>query len=131
MMGGAIIAGPIAGTLDNIGSFMALGTFAAIISAIYFRFIHPRLNATRVRDTYGALYIFIVSFLGTFFIQPLVLIGMVRNSVNSNLLMNVPLTNGDIAGWSLAYVGISLGIGLVAGFALGAILGCMQHEVIR
>lgn len=131
MIGGAIVSGPIAGTLDNIGAFMALGTFAGILSAIYFGFIHPKLNATRVRDTYGALYIFIISFLGTFFIQPIVLIGMVRNTVYSNLLMNVPITNGDVAGWSLAYVGISVGIALVAGFGIGAIMRCMQHEVIR
>lgn len=131
MIGGAIMAGPIAGTLDNIGSFMAIGTFAAILSALYFGYIHPRLNATRVRDTYGAVYIAIVSFLGTFFIAPLVLIGMVRNDVRSNLLMNSLLTNGDIAGWSLTYVGISVGIALVAGFSIGAFMLCMQHEVIR
>ena len=131
MIGGAIMAGPIAGTLDNIGAFMAIGTFAAIISALYFGYIHPKINASRVRDTYGALYIAIVSFLGTFFIAPLVLIGMVRNKVNSNLLMNSPLTNANIAGWSLTYVGISVGIALVAGFAVGAFLMCMEREVIR
>ena len=131
MIGGAIMAGPIAGTLDNIGAFMAIGPVAGIISAIYFGYIHPKLINTRVRDTYGALYIAIVSFLGTFFIAPLVLIGMVRNDVFSNLLLGIPLTNGDIAGWSLTYVGISVGIALVSGFALGAILMCMEREVIR
>lgn len=131
MIGGAIMAGPIAGTLDNIGAFMAIGTFAGILSAIYFAKIHPRVNATRVQDTYGALYIAIVSFLGTFFIAPIVLIGMVKNNVNSNLLMNFKLTNGDIAGWSLAYVGISLGIALVAGFSIGAFMMCMEKQVIR
>jgi hypothetical protein len=125
MIGGAIMAGPIAGTLDNIGAFMAIGTFAAIISALYFYKIHPKLNATRVRDTYGALYIAIVSFLGTFFVAPLVLIGMVNNGVFSNLLMNSTLTNSEIAGWSLSYVGISIAIALVAGFAVGTLLMCM------
>lgn len=127
MIGGAIMAGPIAGTLDNIGAFMAIGTFAAILSALYFGYIHSRLNSTRVRDTYGALYIAIVSFLGTFFVAPLVLIGMVRNDVASNLLMNSVLTNADIAGWSLAYVGISIGIALIAGFSIGAFMMCIQH----
>jgi hypothetical protein len=125
MIGGAILAGPIAGTLDNIGAFMAMGTIAGIISAVYFGTIHPKLNATGIRDTYGALYIAIISFLGTFFIAPLVLIGMVRNTVNSNLLMGVPITNGDIAGYSLAYVGISVGIAMVSGFAIGALMYCM------
>lgn len=131
MIGGAIIAGPVAGTLDNIGAFMAMGTFAGLISSVYFAYIHPKLNRTRVSDVYGALYVAIISFLGTFFIAPLVLIGMVRNNVFSNLLMGIPLTNGDIAGWSLAYVGISVGIALVTGFGLGAILWIFQREVVR
>lgn len=131
MIGGAIIAGPVAGTLDNIGAFMAMGTFAGIISSIYFAYIHPKLNKTRVSDVYGALYVAIISFLGTFFVAPLVLIGMVRNSVHSNLLMNTFLTNGDIAGWALTYVGISVGVALVTGLGLGAILLLFQREVVR
>lgn len=131
MIGGAIMAGPVAGTLDNIGAFMAMGTVAGLISSIYFTYIHPKINNTRVHDVYGALYIAIISFLGTFMVAPLVLIGMVRNNVMSNLLMNQPLTNGDIAGWSLVYVGISIGIALVSGIVLGAILRIFQREVIR
>ena len=131
MIGGAIIAGPVAGTLDNIGAFMAMGTFAGLISSIYFAYIHPKLNNTRVSDVYGALYVAIISFLGTFFIAPLVYIGMVRNSVFSNLLMGSPLTNGDVAGWCLSYVGISVGVALITGFGLGAILWIFQREVIR
>jgi hypothetical protein len=130
MIGGAILAGPVAGTLTNIGAFMAMGTFAGIISSLYFGKIHPKLNKSNVRDTYGALYIAIVSFLGTFVVAPLVLIGMVRNEVFSSLLMNSPLTNSDIAGWSLAYVGISVGVALVAGFSVGAFMMCMEKEVI-
>ena len=139
MIGGAILAGPIAGTLTNIGAFMAMGTFAGIISALYFGKIHPKLNKINVKDTYGALYIAIVSFLGTVFVAPLVLIGMVRNEVFSSLLVlgsptltTTPtlaelgyLTNSDIAGWSLTYVGISVGVALVAGFSTGALMMCM------
>jgi len=128
MIGSAILAGPIAGTLDNIGAFMAMGTFAGIISALYFGYIHHRrINEIRVRDTYGAIYIAIISLLGTFFVAPLVLIGMVRNTVNSSLLMGVPITNADVAGWSLVYVGISVGIGLVSGFGVGALMMCMER----
>jgi ammonia channel protein AmtB len=60
MIGGAILAGPVAGTLDNIGAFMAMGTIAALISCFYFASIHPRINGTNVNDVYGALYIAIV-----------------------------------------------------------------------
>ena len=79
MIGGAIMAGPVAGTLDNIGSFMAIGTVAGIVSSFYYGYLHPKLNSLTIRDTFGALYIAITSFIGTFFVAPLVLIGMVRN----------------------------------------------------
>lgn len=125
------MVGPIAGTLDNPGAFMAIGTFAGIISALYYGFVHHKINRTRVYDTYGALFIFIVSFLGTFFIAPLVLIGMVRNEVTSVLLNNVLITNGDVAGWSLVYVGISVGIAAASGLFIGLLLKCLEREVVR
>ena len=40
MIGGAIMSGPVAGTLDNIGAFMAIGTVAALVSAFYFGYLH-------------------------------------------------------------------------------------------
>ncbi len=131
MIGGAILAGPVAGTLDNIGAFMAMGTFAGIISALYFTYIHPKLNKTRVSDVYGALFIFIISFLGTFFVAPLVMIGMIQNDVYSNLLMNAFVTNSDNAGWILIYVGISVGIALASGLVIGLLLRAFQTEHIR
>jgi len=131
MIGGAILAGPVAGTLDNIGSFMAIGTFAGIISAIYFGKIHRKVNRNSVYDTYGIIYILIVSFLGTFFVAPLVLIGMVRNQVNSNLLGNIPITTTTSAGWILAYVGISVGVALLSGLFVGLLLKCFNREQIR
>jgi hypothetical protein len=131
MIGGAIIAGPVAGTLDNIGAFMAMGTFAGLISSIYFAYIHPKINRTRVSDAYGALYVFIISLLGTFFVAPLVIIGMVRNNVASNLLMGNLITNANNAGWILVYVGISAGIALASGLVIGLILMCFQREHIR
>lgn len=93
IIGGAIIAGPIAGTLDNIGSFMALGAFAAIINIFYFGYLDRKMNKHHITDTYGAGYIAIVSLLGTIFIAPLTIVGMVNNSVNSNSLSNVILTD--------------------------------------
>jgi energy-converting hydrogenase Eha subunit G len=76
MIGGALLAGPIAGTLDNFGVMMAIGTFAGIISALYFAFLHNKINRNSVFDTYGVLYIFIISLLGTLMVAPLVLRGM-------------------------------------------------------
>ena len=81
MIGGAIMCGPIAGTMDNIGSFMAIGMVAGIISAIYFGKVNSSINKSSVFDTYGIIYILIVSFLGTFFVSPLVHVGMTENSV--------------------------------------------------
>jgi hypothetical protein len=89
MIGGAIICGSIAGTLDNIGAMMALGTFAGIISSLYFGFIHPKINKNNIFDTYGIFYIFIVSLFGTMFVAPVVLLGMYKNNVLSNTLNNV------------------------------------------
>jgi hypothetical protein len=122
MIGGAILAGPVTGTLDNIGAFMAMGTIAALISCFYFASIHPRINVTRVKDTYGAIYIATISFLGTFFVAPLVLFGMVKNSVQSNLFLNAPIIDSAAARYSLIYVAISFGIAIFSGLFIGFFL---------
>lgn len=131
MIGGAILAGPVAGTMDNIGAFMALGTFAGILSVIYFGKVHSKINRQTIFDTYGAIYIALISFFGTMFVSPIVIIGMVRNEVNSNLLMNILISNADSAGWVLIYVGISVGIALFSGLFVGLIIKCFGREVIR
>lgn len=118
------MCGTIAGTLDNIGAMMALGTFAGIINVLYFRYVHLKINRNRVFDTYGVLYIFIVSLLSTFFINPIVLIGMYDNTVYSNLLNNIFVTSFETAGWSLTYMGISIAIALVSGLFVGLVLKC-------
>lgn len=128
MIGGAIIAGPVAGTLDNIGAYMAMGTFSGIISSLYFAYLHPRLIRSRVSDVYGALFVFIIAFLGTFMVYPLVIVGMIRNEVRSNLLMNNILGDGDNAGWILSYFGISVGIAFLSGLIIGGILRAFQKE---
>jgi hypothetical protein len=119
IIGGAILAGPVAGTMDNFGAFMAIGTFAGIVNAIYFAKIDPKINGSSILDTYGGLYILIISFLGTMLVQPVVLIGMHNNDVQSNLLDNVLVDNYNSAGWSLIYVGLSVGIALFGGLITG------------
>ncbi len=127
MIGGAIICGSIAGTLDNIGAMMALGTFAGILSALYFGFLHPKINRNNVFDTYGVLYIFIVSLFGTMFVAPIVLRGMYNNDVLSNTLNNVLVATLQSAGWSLVYVGISVGIALGTGLIIGLFLRSLDR----
>ena len=125
MIGGAIMSGAIAGTLDNIGAMMAIGTFAGTVSALFFSFVYPKMNRNSVIDTYGVFYIFIVSLLGTMMVAPLVLRGMYNGGVLSNQLNNVVVSSWNSAGWSLVYVGISFGIALVGGFILGLFLRCL------
>jgi hypothetical protein len=127
MFGGAILGGSVAGTLDNIGAFMAIGTVAGVISVLYFQYLHPRLNRTSVFDTYGATYLAIISFLATFFIAPLVITGMFNGMVYSNLLMNVLVVMKSSAGWILSYVGISTGVALGGGLFAGLIIRIFQN----
>ncbi len=119
------MCGTIAGTLDNIGAMMAIGTFAGIVSALFFGFVYPKMNKHSVLDTYGVFYIFIVSLLGTMMVAPLVLRGMYNSNVISNQLNNVVVSTLNSAGWSLVYVGISFGIALVGGLILGLFLRCL------
>lgn len=87
------MAGPIAGTMDNIGAFMAIGTFAGLLNALFYWKVYDKMNKNSVFDTYGVMYIFVASIFGTMMVQPLVLIGMIRNSIASNLLNDVTITN--------------------------------------
>lgn len=131
MIGGAIMAGSIAGTLDNIGAMMAIGTFAGIVSAIYFGYIHNKINRNSVFDTYGVFYIFIVSLLGTMLVAPIVLSGMWNSNVLSNQLDRVTVSTLSSAGWALVYVGISVGIALVSGLIIGLFLRCLGREILK
>ena len=104
---------------------MALGAFAAVINVIYFGVIDGKMNKRNVTDTYGAGYIFLISFLGTMFIAPLVIVGMVNNGVRSNLLVNLALTERNSAGWALIYVGISAGVAIVGSLLTGLFIKCL------
>jgi hypothetical protein len=129
MIGGAIICGPVAGVMDNFGAMIALGTFAGIISAAYFGYLHGNVNRVRIVDTNGIVYILIVSLVGTMLVAPVVYAGMVNNSVLSNILDNVPITDIKVAGHALVYVGISAAIALVSGLFMGLFLRCFEKEI--
>ena len=81
IIGGAILCGPIAGTLTNIGAMIGIGSVAGMINSVYYHFLYPKLNLYSIFDVYGATYIFGISLIAVFFIQPIVLVGMWWNSI--------------------------------------------------
>lgn len=129
---GAIMYGSVAGTCINIGAAIAVGLFAGFLSALFFEKIYPALNRNNITDTFGITFILIVSFLGTFFIAPTVIKTYYNYSVtlptldpnNSASSVNF-ISKIGAAGWSLVYVGISMGIGLLGGLIIGLIVKSM------
>lgn len=120
------MSGPVAGTLDNIGSFMALGLVAALINVVYYTKIYPKINSLTVFDVNGIVYILIISFLATFVISPIVIRGMYTKDVLSVPLNNIAIDNKNISGYLLGYVGISVGIALAGGLITALILKCLE-----
>lgn len=125
MIGGAILSGPFAGTMVNIGSYMALGLLAALINVIYYTKIYPKINASTFFDVNGIVYILIISFLATFVISPLVIRGMYTEDVTSVPLNNVQIDSANISGYLLGYVGITVAIAIISGAITGGILKCL------
>lgn len=79
---GAIIYGPVAGTCINIGAAIASGIFAGFFSTFFYKKIYPKLNASGVRDTFGLFSIWIISFIATFLIAPIVIKAYYNNGIN-------------------------------------------------
>lgn len=86
-------------------------------------------------DTYGVTNVLFVSFFGTFAIAPVILIAyynldwiLTTLSVSNFDKVGLPLINKSIVGWILSYVGISMGIGLVAGTIVGILLRCFISD---
>lgn len=126
---GAIIYGPVAGTCINIGAAIACGLLAGFISALFFEKVFPAINANTVKDSFGMFGILLVSFIGTFFISPIVIKTYYNYSVDLPTLYasNSPSTsyfisNKDSAGWVLVFVGVSSAIGLLSGLIMGLLL---------
>nr|BAK02534.1 predicted protein [Hordeum vulgare subsp. vulgare] len=126
---GGIIYGPVAGTAVNIGAAIASGLFSGLLSSIIYRFVVNKINSSELRDSYGVTNTLSVSFMATFCISPSILIAYFNRDwilptleVSNFDKVGLPLINASIAGWVIAYVGISMGIGLVSGAAAGGIL---------
>lgn len=111
---GGILYGSIANVNGNIGAAIAIGTLAGIISALWYRFVFPSINGLNtIRDSMGMFGLGIISFLGTFFVAPIVIIALYNNQPP---LLNIEVvSNPNSAGWVLSYVGISAAIGFVGG----------------
>jgi len=118
---GAVLYGPVAGTCINIGASIAIGLLAGFLSSLFYRKVFKSINLNGIRDSFGLIGIFIISFIATFFISPIVL----KTYYNYDVILptlNGTITNVDAAGWVLVYVGISIGIGLTTGLIAGLIL---------
>jgi len=125
---GAVIYGPVAGTCMNIGAAIATGIAAGFLSALFFHKVYAKINENGIRDSYGIVLIFVISFLGTFLISPTVIKTYYNYNVNLTTFetSQSDLTGGAVninaARWVLVYVGISIGIGLSTGAVVGIIL---------
>jgi H+/Cl- antiporter ClcA len=130
--------GSVAGTSKNIGAAIAVGLIAGLISALFYEKLYPSLNNNKITDSFGIVNIWIVAFLGTFVVSPLVLRTYYNNDVDLPTLYpsNAPSTsffinNKDVAGWSLIYVGISLAVALVAGLIVGLLMKFFERTTTR
>jgi len=120
--------GPVAGTCMNIGAAIAIGITAGFISSLFFKKVYTLVNSNGVRDSFGILLVFLISFLATFVISPIVIKAYYNYSVNLKTLevssadsLGSPISI-DAAGWVLIYVAISMGIGLATGAVTGITL---------
>lgn len=133
---GAIMYGSVAATSINIGAAIAVGLLAGFFSALYYEKLYVRVNETNVRDSFGYLNILAVSFVGTFIVAPTTLKTYYNYAVSLTTLQASKIATGyisnlDIAGWVLAYVGISIAIGLASGLIGGLVLRCLQRKSVR
>ena len=130
---GAVIYGAVAGTCINIGASIAVGILAGFVSALYFTKIYRKLNEKHVYDTMGLFSTLVISFLGTFFVAPIVLKTYYNYSVSlptlnsTSVTTGSAITNSNTAGWVLVYVGISMGIGLTTSLVINLIMKCFTQ----
>lgn len=111
---GGIVMGAAAPLVYNIGILLMIGGVTGLLSGIYMRVIHVKINKNNVKDVLGLFGPFcIASILGSLVVVPAVL------AVYYNRGITFPFTNTTIPlhliGYQLIYVGISAGIGLVGG----------------
>lgn len=120
---GGVVMGAAAPIIYNIGIVIMIGTVTGILSGIYMRTIHVRVNKNYVKDVLGLFGPFaIASIIGSLVVLPSAVI------VLYNRDHRFPFTSGSIpyslAGYQLIYVGLSAGIGLGGGILAGLLSLC-------
>lgn len=65
--------GSVAGTSINIGAAIAVGLIAGSLSAFFYEKVYPKVNGDSIKDALGMGIIWVVAFLGTFVVAPIVL----------------------------------------------------------
>lgn len=125
---GAIIFGSISQICTNIGASIACGCFSGLFSAIFYNKIYQKINKRQVFDSFGSIFIFIISLISTLGVAPLVvycyynfnfLVQTLRNDSNT---ANTAITNSSVIIYMLQYVGITAGIGFGSGLIIGLIM---------
>lgn len=126
---GGIVMGSASQIMQNIGLVIMIGAIAGLISGIYMRVIHPRINKNQIYDFLGLMGPFFISALiGGLVVAPAAIIGFHNNNhIPLAIDQNTEPYHYSLAGWQLVYVGISIGIGLGSGLLAG-LLGCCYRE---
>ena len=125
---GGVGIGVVSGVLINPAASIAIGVVSGMISGLFVGIIHPKINARKVYDSQGILgSFFLIAFLGSLFVAPVVYQGFINN-VRGSRSLTADITSNDVALIQLAYTGISLGVGLVTGLITGLIARCFSTD---
>jgi hypothetical protein len=123
---GGVIMGDAAPLLPNIGIPIIIGGIGGLLSGLYMRLLHPRINRNNVIDVLGLFGPFLISaFLGAFVFTPSIIIWFTKqHRLGLSVIGDYPAT---LAGWQLTYVGISAAIGFGSGL-LGGVLCLFDRD---
>lgn len=123
-MGGPILVAAVAPILSNIGIAFMIGLMGGAVTGAYMGIIHPYINRNYIYDTMGLFGPFLTNaVLGSFVITPAVLSAHYTQSITINVGGSV-ITDAGTAGFHLAYMGVSVAIGLIGGVVAGAMSFC-------
>lgn len=123
---GGIVMGGAAPVLDNIGINLMIAFLTGLISGVYMRTLHPRINKNNIYDTLGLFGPFLISaFIGSIIIAPSTIIWYHNHNITKNgIAQPYPFS---LAGWQLVYAGISAALGLGGGLFAGILSICDKN----
>ena len=70
VIGGGIMYGCVAQIGLNIGAAIGCGSGSSLLAALYLYVIYPRVNKTYVFDSFGIIYVLMVSLAATLIVAP-------------------------------------------------------------